>query len=452
MTKLQVVNSIKTSSRSLSWGRLFRGEQNLIPVHWRDELLEIISKKTSASYLAHGLGRSYGDVPLNSGGFLLDSRSLDRILSFDPHTGVLNCEAGLSIEELLKFGVPRGWFPPVTPGTRFVTIGGAIANDVHGKNHHCAGTFGHHIQSLDLLRSDGTVYHCSRTQNSELFRATIGGLGLTGIILSSEIQLKKIFGPFIDSEIVPISGLDEFFVRTTESDRDFEYTVCWIDCLARGTHLGRGLYIRGNHSSRPSDDFKFSRRFGLPVDLPSWCLNPSTGAAFNSMFFHKGKWTAGKKQTLFEPFFYPLDAISSWNRAYGKSGFYQYQFVLPLDRKEKMREILELISLERQGSFLSVLKVFGSRVSEGMLSFPMEGITLALDFPNRGAKTLELFDRLDRRVIENGGRVYPAKDSRMSAETFEKSFPQWREFLKYRDPQFNSNFWERVNRTSKEVL
>ena len=426
-----------------SWGRYPKATPAAVyRVHWTDESLP----DDSHSLLPYGNGRSYGDSCLNDGGALLDMRGLDRILGIDRHTGILRCEAGVLLADILSLVVPMGFFLSVTPGTRFVTVGGAIANDVHGKNHHRTGTFGQHVLRLALRRSDLGIVLCSPTENTELFRATIGGLGLTGTILWAEMQLRAIANPAVDSETIRFANLDAFFDLSEESDQDYEYTVAWIDCLARGKSLGRGLFMRGNHAS-PQDRLPL-QRYGtrtFPADPPLPMVNGWSLRAFNTLYYRKQLASRTRSLTHYEPFFYPLDGILHWNRLYGRRGFLQYQCAVPLDSaKDSIRALLNTISGAHQGSFLAVLKIFGDRPSPGLLSFPRPGATLALDFPNQGQRTLDLLSQLDTIVASAGGAVYPAKDARMSGEHFRQYFPRWEEFQHHIDPRFSSSFWRRV--------
>ena len=431
-----------------SWGRYPQIAPNrVLPIFWRDELPNLA--ELELSILPHGYGRSYGDSCLNEDGILLDMSHLTRFLSFDVEKGLLRCEAGVSLADILELIVPHGWFLSVTPGTKFVSIGGAIANDVHGKNHHRAGTFGCHITRFELLRSDGRRLLCSPEENADLFQATIGGLGLTGIILWAEIRLRPIRSPLIDMERIRFASLREFIDIAAASEQDFEYTVAWVDCLASGKQLGRGFFTRGNHAEHEaSTTIKKKRSRTIPVDFPSWILNIQTIRALNTAYFHAQREKSVQKIGPYDPFFYPLDAIHQWNRVYGKRGFFQYQCIVPHDGGyEVTKELLERVSRSGQGSFPSVLKTFGDVSSPGMLSFPRPGLELALDFANQGKKTLELLEDLDRVVCQSGGVVYPAKDARMSSESFEVYFPHWREFAEYIDPKFSSSFWRRVTAT-----
>jgi FAD/FMN-containing dehydrogenase len=436
-----------------SWGRYPRVRPRaVVPVYWRDELPDLAA--LDAPVLPYAYGRSYGDSCLNEDGIMLDVSHLNRFLAFDEQKGILRCEAGVTLADILTLIVPRGWFLPVTPGTKFVSVGGAIANDVHGKNHHRAGTFGCHVTRFELLRSNGERLLCSPDENVELFRATIGGLGLTGLILWAEFRLKPVHNPFILMERIRYRSLAEFMALSNDSDQDFEYTVAWVDCLASGQQLGRGLFMRGNHAEPLGSELREwqgdgsrSPRLSVPVDMPSFVLNTLSMKAFNAVYYRAQHNDRVRKLVPYEPFFYPLDAVQHWNRMYGKRGFLQYQCVVPLDDGyEVMKALLETISRSGEGSFLTVLKKFGDVPSPGMLSFPRPGLTLALDFPYHGQKTLTLFERLDQLVRESGGAVYPAKDAHMTAESFQAYYPQWKEFARYIDPHCSSSFWRRVTR------
>jgi FAD/FMN-containing dehydrogenase len=391
------------------------------------------------SLLAYGNGRSYGDVCLNSGGTLLRTRGLDRFIAVDFETGVLRCEAGMLLAEILNVCVPRGWFLPVTPGTRFVTVGGALANDVHGKNHHGAGTFGRHVRCFELLRSDGSRRRCSPTENADWFAATIGGLGLTGLITWVEIKLKRIVGPAVAVSNTRFTGLDEFFARNAAAETQHEYTVAWIDCLAK---TPRGILMSGDHVAMDVALAPTKPSLRVPVTLPFSPINRLSLRAFNFAYYHRPLPT--KAVVHYAPYFYPLDGILQWNRLYGRAGFYQYQCVLPTAARVALDDILRSIADSGQGSFLAVLKTFGELVSPGLLSFPLPGMSLALDFSNRGSATLALFERLDAIVEAAGGRVYAAKDARMAGAFFRRSYARFDEFSNFIDPGFSSNFWRRV--------
>ncbi len=416
------------------------------PVFWRSELPDLASAEQSILPFAYG--RSYGDSCLNENGISLDVSHLNRFISFDEGDGLLRCEAGVSLATILEVMVPRGWFLPVTPGTKFVSVGGAIANDIHGKNHHKAGTFGRHVTRFELLRSNGERLLCSPNENSALFRATIGGLGLTGVILWAEFRLKRIVNPYIDTDSIRFESLDEFFDISAESDATYEYTVSWVDILIGGKGLCRGKFLRGNHNQQPELAAKPMKKplpLAIPVNLPGFALNTLTVKAFNEAYYRVQVNKRVHKVMSYEPFFYPLDSIHEWYHLYGKRGFLQYQFVIPFTSgNEAMREILGRIRHSGEGSFLTVLKKFGDLPSPGMLSFPRPGLTLALDFSYAGKKTLRLLNDLDTIVLQSGGVVYPAKDARMTPEIFQAYYPQWREFEQHIDPHFSSSFWRRV--------
>ncbi len=427
-----------------SWGRIPAVSQKIIFPQWRNALsLNDIDNRL----LAYGRGRSYGDSCLNDQGTICVTSRMDHFIHFDKEQGLLRCESGVGLDDILALIVPQGWFLPVTPGTKYVTLGGAIANDVHGKNHHLSGTFGCHVTKLELLRTTGERLQCSADENTALFRATIGGLGLTGLITWAEIRLKKIVSPLMDTETLRFKNLNEFFSLAEESDQDWEYTVSWIDCLAQGENLGRGLFMRGRHSDVPAQETREVRtpKLNMPMDAPGFLLNHYTVHLFNALYYRKNRMNPLVTQGHYDPFFYPLDSIKNWNRMYGRRGFYQYQCVVPLtDGQGIITELLKTIAASGMGSFLSVLKKFGDTQSPGMLSFPRQGVTLALDFPNYGERVLALFEQLDRIVMQAKGAVYPAKDARMSIEAFQCYFPQWRDFSQHRDPGMSSSFWRRV--------
>ncbi len=431
-----------------SWGRYFNFRHEIRRMGWQFSAPAMLAD-LPASFLPVGLGRSYGDSCLNDGGILLDMTPLNHFLAFDRENGLLRCEAGVSLEEILKIIVPHGWFLSVTPGTKFVTVGGAIANDVHGKNHGHAGTFGMHVTRFELLRSDGTRLLCSPTENADWFRATIGGLGLTGVILWAEFKLKKIESPFIDEEIIKFKNLDEFFEIARESEEGYEHTVSWIDCFAHGDSLGKGVFLRGNNTAAPTT-YSYQppkpQRLAVPFTAPNFALNNYTMRAFNVLYYEKNLRKIVRGTVHYEPFFYPLDAIGQWNRIYGKRGFMQYQCIVPYDDGFRaIRAIVHKIATSGLTPFLNVLKTFGDKKSPGMLSFPRKGVTLAIDFPNQGQATLDLLTEIDRMVLDSGGIAgYPAKDSRMSAAFFKAFFPQWEAFMEFVDPKISSSFWRRV--------
>lgn len=425
-----------------SWGRYPRARHTrVLPISWPSEPPTLAG--LTESVLPYACGRSYGDSCLNDGGALLDVSGLDRFIAFDESEGLLRCEAGVTLADILALLVPRGWFLPVLPGTRWVSVGGAIANDIHGKNHHRAGTFGSHITCFELMRSSGERVLCSPSRNPELFRATIGGLGLTGLILWAEVRMKRVPGAAIAMERVRFSCLDEFF-QLSLHDQDYEYTVAWIDCLARGRHLGRGLFLRGDHAASAAAVPAPRSRLGVPVDLPSGLINQLTLSGFNALYYRSQLRRERRIRVSYEPFFFPLDKIENWNRLYGKRGFLQYQCVIPSVAEPVIATVLEEVAQSKEVPSLAVLKRFGTLKSPGLMSFPRPGVTLAIDFANRGPGTLELLQRLDTIVGDANGAVYPAKDARMSPESFRRFFPAWQQFATHLDPKFSSSFWRRV--------
>jgi FAD/FMN-containing dehydrogenase len=433
--------------RVRSWGLLSNDEHEVQALTERDQVTAALQSHTCT--LAHGAGRSYGDVCLNPQGHLLLTTSLDKFIHFDDETGQLTCEAGVLLRDIQRLFVPRGWMLPVTPGTQYVTVGGAIANDVHGKNHHALGSFGDHVVSLALARSSGEVLQVQA--QDVLMQATLGGLGLTGVIISAVLQLRRVASPWLQAETSAYASLDEFFARADAAEHDWEHTVSWIDCLS-GKNT-RGIFLR----ARPLPEAQVSatdvsrlpqaatRTRSMPFVPPVSLVNRLTLKPFNALYFHANKLKAGQSLVHYEPFFHPLDNLAHWNRMYGPRGFYQYQSVVPRqDGQAVVQAMLQAIAQSGEGSFLAVLKTFGERQSKGLLSFPMPGVTLALDFPNRGESTLRLFDRLDAIVREAGGRLYMAKDARMSRAMFEAGYPRWQEFLTYRDPAISSAMSRRL--------
>ena len=400
-----------------------------------------------APALAYGNGRSYGDSCLNDGGtMILGQQGLDRILAFDRENGLVTCEAGVLLDDLLKLVVPAGWFPMVTPGTCFVTIAGALANDVHGKNHHRAGTFGRHVRAFELVRSDGTRLTCAPDMNSALFAATIGGFGLTGLITQVTLQLMPVASAEMMQEVLHFDGLDRFFEIAAESDATHDYTVAWIDSLASGSNFGRGVFFRANHAGASAAlPIRPVRSLPFPIKPPIPLINGLSLRIFNLLYRSAQPRTAEPRRIAYRPFFYPLDRVANWNRAYGPRGLRQFQCAVPMAHaRAAVETMLRRALAAGEASFLTVLKVFGDRPSPGMMSFPIPGATLTLDFPNRGARTERLLSELDALAIDAGGRVNPYKDARMSPATFEASFPHWRDFAGHIDPGFSSSFWRRV--------
>lgn len=422
-----------------SWGRLNAFNHTAIALHDRTKLSLSIppSIKGNKTGIAYGMGRSYGDVCINPDGVLWTTPSLNRYISFDIETGLLHCEAGVLLKDIQQLTIPHGWVLPVTPGTQIVTVGGAIANDVHGKNHHILGSFGDHVKQLTLHRSNGEIINCGPDHNQEWLYATIGGIGLTGIITDVILQLRRCNGPWLDAETIPYNNLDEFFELADNSEKSWEQTVSWIDGIS--SQSGRGIFMRSNPVDAGRLPLPHSKKLIVPFTPPFSLVNQLSLKPFNIMYFHLQKWLSGRKIVHYEPFSYPLDNILEWNRMYGPAGFYQYQSVVPRKNgKEATQEMLKAITDSGEGSFLAVLKTFGERNALGMMSFPQPGVTLAMDFPNKGSKTEKLFARLDAIVHEAEGRIYLAKDARMPKTLLEKGYPNLNEFLKYKDPLMSS--------------
>lgn len=428
-----------------SWGRVERTPHRVAQPLTRAEATAAFEEAAAdpRCVLGVGLGRSYGDSNLNPDGAVIDMSRVDRFLAFDRQTGLMRAEAGVSLWDILAVAVPAGYFLPTTPGARFVTLGGAIANDVHGKNHHAAGTIGRHIRRVGILRSDRGAIDISTDKEADLFRATIGGLGLTGLILWADIALAPIRSAMIRQETIPFTSLNEFFALAADSAERFEHTVAWIDCFDR---RGRGIFSRGDWADAGSRAARPRRRgLAVPFDAPGFALNTVTVKAFNEAYFRYNRSHAGQSTVDYDAFFYPLDAIGGWNRLYGRRGFYQYQSVVPFsDAEDATGAMLAAIADAGEGSFLAVLKTFGAKPSPGLLSFPAEGVTLALDFANRGERTLKLMQRLDAIVARAGGRLYPAKDGRLPPAMFRAGYPQFETFSRHVDPACSSSFWKRM--------
>jgi FAD/FMN-containing dehydrogenase len=437
-------NRLAVVMRIGSWGRL---NAELHQVLRMDGMtgLALPQPEAGRSVLPYGMGRSYGDVCLNPGGALWLTPGMDMWLDFDAGRGRLTCQSGVLLADIQRLLGPLGWMLPVTPGTQFVTVGGAIANDVHGKNHHATGSFGNHVCALTLQRTDGNAIVCGPAQNAQWFRATVGGLGLTGLITQATLQLRPVSSPWLETETIAFDSLERFYTLAYESEATWEYTVSWIDCLHQ---RGRGLFMRANHCDGATQAPKEPHRrldLSIPLTPPLSLVNAVSLRAFNALYYHVHRASAGRSVRHYRPFFYPLDGIEHWNRMYGRRGFYQYQCVVPFQGGERAIDaLLAQISRSGQGSFLAVLKTFGHTPSLGLLSFPRPGITLALDFPNQGEKTLSLFGQLDDIVSAAGGRIYPAKDARMPAALFQAGYPQWTQLLPYRDPGISSAMSRRL--------
>ena len=430
-----------------SWGRFPNLPQQAHACGWRDELAANAAALVARQghTLPFGNGRSYGDSCLAANDQVLHMRSLDRLIEADWQHGTLCVEAGITLAEILALAIPRGWFLPVTPGTQFATVGGAIANDVHGKNHHVRGTFGRHVSEFGLLRHGEEALTCSPTSQPQLFAASIGGLGLTGIIAWARLSLLPIRSSQLDTTVVRFDNLAEFFTLSAELDHQHEYSVAWIDCLAKGRDTGRGVFIVGDHARYGSLDVGNRKKLSVPITPPVSLINSLSLRAFNSAYWRLHPSQRTQRRSAYEPFFYPLDRLLHWNRIYGRKGFQQYQCVIPdCQAQPALRELLGAIAEAGEGSFLAVLKRCGDVQSPGLLSFPMPGASLALDFPQSERLALKLFPRLDAIVREAGGRLYPAKDAHMSGSDFRQAYPAWEQLEALRDPTLMSRFWKRV--------
>ena len=419
-------------TRLSGWGRYPVVDCRVARLRRREDVGALLER--GGTLIARGNGRSYGDAAVNPE-LTVSMLAMDRLGAFDDETGLLTCEAGVLLADVLRTFVPRGWFPPVVPGTRFVTVGGMIAADVHGKNHHHDGTFGAHVESLTLALASGEIRTCSRTENADLFRATVGGMGLTGMILSASFRLQRIETAYVLQETLAARDLDET-MALFEQSHEWPYSVAWIDCLARGRALGRALVLRGKPLGRGSLPPGLAAeplrpppagRLAIPFDAPSTLLNRVSIGLFNGLYYRLGRARGAVRTVHCEPFFFPLDRIEAWNRLYGRHGFVQYQCVLP--RRESPAGIAALLARAAaagHASFLAVLKLMGPGRA-GLLSFPMEGYTLVLDFPLRGG-TLALIDSLDAITHAHGGRVYLAKDACCTPQRIRRGYPEWSAF------------------------
>ncbi len=412
-------------------------------------------EKEDGALIARGLGRSYGDSSLSQR--VLSMLRLDRMLAFDEEQGRLKCEAGVTLSDILDVFAPRGWFLPVVPGTRFVTVGGAISADVHGKNHHRDGSFCDFVESMEVMLASGETRTCSPDENTELFRAVCGGMGLMGIVLRAVLRLRRIETVYIKQKNIAAPNLDTMLDLFHEHEAA-TYSVAWIDCVARGGSMGRSVLMLGEHA-RTEDLPAFARPFkvrkktplSVPVDFPGFVLNPLTVKAFNELYYWRQSSKKGESVAPYGPFFHPLDNVLNWNRIYGKNGFAQYQFVLPVEAgKEGMAEVLRRISAQGTGSFLAVLKLFGDE-NANLLSFPRKGYTLALDFPVRPG-LFEFLDELDRIVLDHGGRLYLAKDVRMSSGTFRIGYPRAGEFVELKHRLDGNGLFRSLQAERLEIL
>lgn len=433
-----------------NWGKYPVIESDEHMFSFDNEASELVKK--SLMFIPRGNGRCYGDASL--GTETISTLKYDKIISFDIKTGEFECQSGLTLDKILEIIVPKGWFLPVTPGTKFITVGGAVASDVHGKNHHVDGSFSNHIVEMGIVLSTGEQITCSPSIHSELFEATCGGMGLTGLITRVKFRLKKIETSYIRQKQVKAKNLEEI-IQLFDQYKHYTYSVAWIDCLKKGSGFGRSILILGEHATvndlnaqqkKAPLQLPKKKQITFPINLPSWVLNSFTVKAFNFLYYNKNVKKEINNVVSYEPFFYPLDAILHWNRGYGKRGFIQYQFVLPLHAREGLIEILQRISAKGMGSFLAVLKVFGNQ--ESMISFPSEGYTLALDFPVRKG-LFDFLDELDEIVLKHGGRLYMSKDARMKPQTLAAGYPRLEEF-KQVVQKYNPEF--KISSTQSERL
>jgi len=419
------------------WGRYPRCQTEMIEIE--DPIAVPRLHRDMTNFVVRGNGRAYGDAAVGTG-VTLAARRLDRMVAFDSITGNLAVEAGVLLADILLTFIPRGYFPHVVPGTKLATVGGMIAADVHGKNHHCEGGFGDQVESLQLALPTGETIRCSRLENTDLFFATIGGMGLTGTIVEATLRLKRIETGWMRGRTVVAANLGEA-MAALQNGSDATYSVAWIDCFARGSSVGRSLIYLAEHATFADlDELEPSAqpfvtasqsRITVPFDLPGWILNRNSVATFNDLYFRRGARKAAETHLFhWDPYFFPLDGIHHWNRIYGRRGFLQHQCVIPMRHAySALGEILERISRCGNGSFLAVLKQLGG--SQGLLSFPMEGFTLAIDFPV-SKEIFQLLDEVDRLVVSAGGRIYLAKDARQSRDTFEAGYPRLGEFRDFR--------------------
>jgi decaprenylphospho-beta-D-ribofuranose 2-oxidase len=438
-----------------NWGNYPVIESDERQFTFKEQLSPLV--KGAKKFIPRGNGRCYGDASLEDE--TISTLKYNKALAFDTKNGVFKCESGMLLEEVLEIIVPKGWFLPVTPGTKYITIGGAVGSDVHGKNHHVDGSFSNHIVEMELMLADGSLMVCSPVLHPDLFEATCGGMGLTGVITTVTFNLKKIETAYIKQKQIKAKNLEEI-IELFEKYKDATYSVAWIDCLKKGKGFGRSILILGEHAT--IEDLPAAKKANplylkpkgkipFPFTLPSWVLNQFTISVFNFLYYGKNFKRVIDNVVPYEPFFYPLDVVQNWNRGYGKKGFVQYQFVLPLEAKQGLVDILKKISDKGLASFLAVLKVFGKQ--DSLISFPKEGYTLALDIPIRDG-LFEFLDELDQIVLQYGGRLYMSKDARMRPYVLEAGYPRLDEFKsivkKYNpDHKIKSIQSDRLRLTSK---
>ena len=449
--------TITTTEQRLSgWGRCPVIKNYVQVPEQVASLSDVIQGTQHWPILARGGGRSYGDAALMLEGYTISTQRLNRILSFDPQTGILRCESGVTFQNVLERFIPQGWFPAVTPGTKFVTIGGAVAFDVHGKNHHIDSSFCHHVHSFVLILPSGEARRCSRQENRNLFWATVGGMGLTGIIAEVEFSLQPIATAYMVTLSIKAKNLDAAIALFEQYENQYQYSVAWMDGFAAGSSLGRSVLTFGHHAQladlppqqRSNPFYVPSRqRFKVPFDSPTGLLNHYTMRCVNTLYFHRQPSEQTQRVIDYDAYFYPLDGLEAWNRLYGKRGFVQYQFVVPIrNGQDALKQVLELCLKQGWGSFLAVLKRLGPQT--GWLSFPMPGYTLALDLPVRPG-LWEFLEKLDQIILQYDGRVYLAKDARLSPSVFRTmypAFPRWLEEKQSVDPhnRFSSALSKRL--------
>lgn len=435
-----------------NWGNYPRIQSDVVEFGELEELQARL--QGNKGFIARGMGKCYGDAALND--HIISTQKFNNILFFDHVDGWIHCQSGAVLADILNLIVPKGWFLPVTPGTKFISVGGAIAADIHGKNHHKEGSFSNHLEFFTILTETGEVLKCSKTENTDLFWATCGGMGLTGIILEAKFRLKKIESAYIKQEIIACDNLKQM-MDGFEASYDWTYSMAWIDCFAKGDNMGKGVIFRGEHApieelpqEKQSQPLNLSnkRKLGIPFYLPSFALNRLSIKAFNFLYNKLQKRKPSPNFVEYDEFFYPLDSINNWNRMYGKRGFTQYQLVLPKNTSyEGLNEVLEIVNRSNYGSFLAVLKLFGEQ-KQNYLGFPIHGYTLALDFPIN-KKVFAMLDKLDEVVEKYGGRLYLAKDVRLKPDVFHEMYKHKSAFVevakKYNPKEkFSSLLSERV--------
>ena len=451
------MTAIRSRSEGISgWGHFPRYECDLYRPEAIAELQALVESDSSASLIARGQGRSYGDAALNEGSGVVLQERLDRLLGFDAEKGVLHCEAGVTLAEIIDLFLPLGFFPAITPGTKNISLGGAIAADVHGKNHHRDGTISAQILDFRLMTSRGEVLDCSRTENADVFWATLGGMGLTGVVLDLRLRLRPVESAYLHGDTRRTRNLDETLEEVLGHDQEYDYAVAWVDCITGRRSLGRSVLLRARPapvSDLPSrlqnSPFRIRQRprLDVPFYWPDFALNRITMGLGNQAYYTKHR--TGQRLVGYERYFYPLDSIRNWNRIYGRRGVLQYQLVLPTDTcRAGLVEIMGKVTASGLASFLAVLKSTGPS-NEGPLSFPIEGASLAMDFPNRGDELFALLRSLDQIVLRHGGRTYLAKDSILDPDTFRAMYPRHSEFLEIKarvDPEqrFSSSLARRI--------